>query len=340
MNKTTKSKSLSIPKKQQSNNKTSFCFPSRHLQQTHILGNKHKYQIKQNIASGAQGQVVHVVNRFTNHEYAIKIYEHMDLNEYPLKGTARAYLIEKECLKRLKEASTFGVINMKENWNILDKGYIVMTLGKGSLDVQDTICKQISPEDVQNVLTPWLLYTVLGVHKQQIIHYDIKPSNIIWVPRTKPKDQFMLTDFGLSCITDTKDTFAYCRGTIDYMSPEIATCLSLSSSLSSSSLSSDNTTITTTTTTNHIPSPNNTLDWWSVGVTLYELYCKRLPFYHSSMKQTIYNIINMEPPLLNLNDNDSLHTLLSGLLIKDHNKRWNDEQIQQYLLQYYPSFAL
>ncbi|MBD1866054.1 AAA family ATPase [Cyanobacteria bacterium FACHB-471] len=95
---------------------------------------------------------------------------------------------------------------------------------------------------------------ILGqVHQQQVIHKDINPSNIVWNPTT---GQLKLIDFGIaSRITRETPTLRnpdILEGTLAYMSPEQTGRMNRSIDYRT--------------------------DFYSLGMTLYELLTQQLPF--------------------------------------------------------------
>jgi predicted ATPase/signal transduction histidine kinase/tRNA A-37 threonylcarbamoyl transferase component Bud32 len=91
------------------------------------------------------------------------------------------------------------------------------------------------------------------IHGANVIHKDINPSNIIFNPRTS---QVKIIDFGISNILSRENPTIHnpntLEGTLAYMSPEQTGRM--------------NRTL------------DNRSDLYSLGVTLYELICDRLPF--------------------------------------------------------------
>ena len=103
-------------------------------------------------------------------------------------------------------------------------------------------------------------------HGQNVVHRDIKPANIMYDPEA---DSVKVTDFGIARITDSSKTkTGMVLGTPSYMSPE---------QLAGKKIDGQS-------------------DLFSLGVTLYQLSCGKLPFQGDSMAQLMYKIAN-EPPI-------------------------------------------
>ncbi len=119
-----------------------------------------------------------------------------------------------------------------------------------------------SDEDYQHI-TSWmahLLQALRHVHAQGIIHRDIKAENVLICKHT---NQAYLCDFGWS-IKSESETSHHCVGTLDYISPQMA---------------SDNDDIYTKAT-----------DVWSLGILFFELCVGFPPFEHPNIEQTKDNI--------------------------------------------------
>ena len=88
------------------------------------------------------------------------------------------------------------------------------------------------------------------LHKNKIVHRDLKPENVLM-----DKDGYVcLADFGLAkFLTADETTHSFC-GTAEYLAPEILDC------------------------TGH----NYSVDWWTLGILLYEMATGRPPFMNSS----------------------------------------------------------
>ncbi|KAA8583603.1 hypothetical protein FQN60_014811, partial [Etheostoma spectabile] len=68
------------------------------------------------------------------------------------------------------------------------------------------------------------------------------------------------------------------------------------------------------------------VDWWGLGVVTYEMMCGRLPFYNQDHEK-LFELILMEDIKFPRTLSSDAKSLLSGLLIKDPNKR--KEKLQQ-----------
>lgn len=88
------------------------------------------------------------------------------------------------------------------------------------------------------------------LHKNKIVHRDLKPENVLM-----DRDGYVcLADFGLAkFLAADETTHSFC-GTAEYLAPEILDC------------------------TGH----NYAVDWWTLGILLYEMATGRPPFMNSS----------------------------------------------------------
>uniref|UniRef100_A0A3Q4GNN3 V-akt murine thymoma viral oncogene homolog 3b n=1 Tax=Neolamprologus brichardi TaxID=32507 RepID=A0A3Q4GNN3_NEOBR len=128
------------------------------------------------------------------------------------------------------------------------------------------------------------------LHSAKIVYRDLKLENLML-----DKDgHIKITDFGLckEGITDTATMKTFC-GTPEYLAPEV---------------SKDN-------------DYGRAVDWWGLGVVTYEMMCGRLPFYNQDHEK-LFELILMEEIKFPRTLSADAKSLLSGLLIKDPNKRY------------------
>lgn len=142
--------------------------------------------------------------------------------------------------------------------------------------------------------TRTMLYTaeiVLGVgylHKNHIIYRDLKPENIL----LDEYGHICLTDFGLSKITKSSErTNTFC-GTPEYLAPEV--------------LSNKG--------------HDKSVDWWSLGILIYEMLVGAPPFYCEDVK-LMYERIKKEPLTIPHYVKPQASELIYSLVQRDVKKR-------------------
>ncbi|XP_041424644.1 protein kinase C delta type-like [Xenopus laevis] len=127
------------------------------------------------------------------------------------------------------------------------------------------------------------------LHSEGIIHRDIKPLNVL----LDDKGHARISDFGLATQNVFKDdTITGWAGTLGYMAPEIL----------------------------QVKPYNAAVDWWSLGVTIFEMATGDSPFTKSNRKELIDSII-MDNPLIPPWLDDNLKDLMKMLLIKNPRRR-------------------
>ena len=139
------------------------------------------------------------------------------------------------------------------------------------------------------------------MHEYKISHRDIKLNNILikYLNEEKTKFKILLSDYGisnqLSQMTTKYQTYA---GTQIIMAPEI--------------LSGEK--------------YNDKCDLWFLGVIIYQLKTKKLPYVGKFDKLILKEIDKLGQTVLDIIDDTKLKDLLSKLLVKDPNKRisWDE----------------
>jgi serine/threonine-protein kinase len=134
-------------------------------------------------------------------------------------------------------------------------------------------------------------------HSNSVVHRDIKPANIMYEPES---DTVKLTDFGIARITDSSRTgTGRVLGTPSYMSPE--------------QLAGKKT--------------GGRSDLFSLGTTLYQLVCGRLPFEGVSMGHLMNNIANEAHADIRTHNQKlpaCVAAIVNKALAKDPDQRWQD----------------
>ncbi|MGH7964162.1 MAG: ATP-binding protein, partial [Candidatus Binatia bacterium] len=138
------------------------------------------------------------------------------------------------------------------------------------------------------------------VHKQHVIHKDINPANIVWNPVS---GQLKLVDFGvatrLTRETPTLHHLTELEGTLAYMSPEQTGRMNRA--------------------------VDYRTDFYSLGVTFYELLTGRVPFPTADALAVMHAHIAQQPPLpheLNPDIPQPLSAIVMKLMAKDAEDRY------------------
>jgi eukaryotic-like serine/threonine-protein kinase len=222
-----------------------------------------RYEVEKELGKGAMGVVYLGKDPKISRIVAIKT--------MALSQEFEADELEDVKARFFREAETAGRLNHPNIVTIYDAGeehdlaYIAMEFLKG---------KDLVPYTKPDKLLP--LPQVLGIiarvadalsyaHTLNVVHRDIKPANIMYDPES---DTVKVTDFGIARITDSSKTkTGMVLGTPSYMSPE---------QLAGRKIEGHS-------------------DLFSLGVSLYQLACGKLPFEGDSMAQLMFRIAN-EPP--------------------------------------------
>jgi len=228
--------------------------------------------------------------------------------EVAIKTLALAQEFEADELQEVKErffreAETAGRLSHPNIVTIYDAGeehdfcYIAMELLKGGDLVPYTKPGHLLPLEKVVSLVACAAEALDYAHRNHVVHRDIKPANMMYHPET---DALKLTDFGIARLTDSSKTkTGMVLGTPSYMSPE---------QLAGKKIEGRS-------------------DLFSLGVTLYQLLCGRLPFEGESMAQLMFKIAN-EPPAdirqYNPQLPDGLVTFLAKALAKNPDERFQD----------------
>ena len=214
--------------------------------------------------------------------------------EVAIKTMALSQEFEPEELAEVKErffreAETAGRLSHPHIVTIYDTGeehdfcYIAMELLKGG-DLAPYVKpgKLLPPDKVVSIVAR--VADALGyAHRQGVVHRDIKPANMMYDLQT---DTLKVTDFGIARLTDSSKTkTGMVLGTPSYMSPE---------QLAGKKIEGRS-------------------DLFSLGVSLYQMLCGRLPFEGDSMAQLMFKIAN-EPPTDIVSVNPAVPPALAAFL--------------------------
>lgn len=188
--------------------------------------------------------------------------------------------------------------------------------------------ERIFPEDRARFYGCEIIMAIDYLHKQNVIYRDLKLENLL----LDSDGHIKITDFGLCKqeITFGSKTHTFC-GTPEYLAPEVL---------------EDN-------------DYGRSVDWWGLGVVMYEMMCGRLPFYNRD-HDVLFELILMEelkfPSGLSQYGKDLLSVLLEkdpalrlgsgpsdGKEIMDHkyfnNVNWQDVEEKKIPVPFKPQVA-
>ncbi|CAK69956.1 unnamed protein product (macronuclear) [Paramecium tetraurelia] len=252
------------------------------------------------IGRGQFGKVFRVKMKNSSQEYAMKVIKKSEIIQF---GLVEHTMLEKSVLIRSKNPF---VVKLKYSFQTDQKLYLVMELVTGGQ------LSKILSKYYQNRLTQvqaqfCAAEVVLGleyIHETlKVVYRDLKPDNIL----ITQDGHLKLTDFGLSKQYDKQDMkFFTFVGTPEYIAPEIL-----------------------------LKSGHNTsVDWWSLGILLYEMLVGYTPFRDTSnnLRMIENKIIQSEivfPDFLSTEAKD----IISQLLNKDYRNRLGNsvDQIKKHL---------
>jgi serine/threonine protein kinase len=172
--------------------------------------------------------------------------------------------------KFLEEANRYlylshpNIVKLKDFIDKGDSQYLVMEYIEGN-DLSDYVSKISGPLPLYNIAL--LMNEVLGalnyVHAKDLVHLDIKPSNIMLTT----DDRVKLIDFGIAH-DKTAGNLKNIMGSPSYMSPEQ---LKEGASIDHRS------------------------DIYSLGITIYELLTGELPYNDCATKEQLFEAIRTRP---------------------------------------------
>jgi CHASE2 domain-containing sensor protein len=222
-----------------------------------------RYQVEKELGKGAMGVVYLGKDPKISRIVAIKT--------MALSQEFEPDELEEVKTRFFREAETAGRLNHPNIVTIYDAGeehdlaYIAMEFLKGGDLMPYTRSGQLLPLPKALSIIARVADALDYAHTLHVVHRDIKPANIMYDPAS---DTVKVTDFGIARITDSSKTkTGMVLGTPSYMSPE---------QLAGKKIEGQS-------------------DLFSLGVSLYQLVCGKLPFEGDSMAQLMFRIAS-EPP--------------------------------------------
>jgi CHASE2 domain-containing sensor protein len=219
-----------------------------------------RYEIEKELGKGAMGVVYLGKDPKIGRVVAIKtlaLAQEFEADE--LEDVKARFFREAETAGRLNHPN---IVTMYDAGEEHDLAYIAMEFLKGRDLVPYTKPNNLLPLPRVMSIVARVADALDYAHKQNVVHRDIKPANIMY---DFDSDTPKVTDFGIARITDSSKTkTGMVLGTPSFMSPEQLAG-------------------------KKIEGPS---DLFSLGVSLYQLACGKLPFEGESMAQLMFRITN------------------------------------------------
>jgi eukaryotic-like serine/threonine-protein kinase len=229
-----------------------------------------KYRVERILGEGGMGIVVGATNEALGQRVAINLLRPGALGDHEALGR---FIREARAAASLRSEHVARVIDTAT----LEDGrpYIVMEYLEGR-DLGDVIGKE--PPLAIHEAVDFVLQTceaIAEAHAAGIVHRDLKPKNLFLTATAYGKPQVKVLDFGISKVDGPQEmqltSTTEVIGSPSYMSPE------------------------------QLRSARNVdarTDIWALGVILYELLTKRLPFYANTVTELVAVVLMEEPPPL------------------------------------------
>jgi len=235
------------------------------------------------IGKGGFGKVLKVRKKGTDKIYAMKI---MNKANIVKPKQVQSLLSEKNIM--LNDCPY--LIHLHYSFQDAEKVYLVMDLiTGGDLGYHLNHKVKFGEKAIKTVVAE-LVLALEHLHNCGIIYRDLKPENVLM----DEEGHAVLTDFGLSKqLGDEEDRTATVCGTPVYLAPEVVKGQRYGKSV----------------------------DWWSLGVVIYEMISGDNPFYADDFREIIKLIKDNYIPYPKDTFSPEATTLLTGLLQRDPEKR-------------------
>jgi len=215
------------------------------------------FQILKLIGKGTFGQVFQVRKRDTHRIYAMKVLSKKVIVQ---KKEVAHTLGERNILVRTAMADSTFIVGLKFSFQTPSDLYLVTDYMSGGELFWHLQKEGRFTEQRAKFYIAELILALDHLHKHDIVYRDLKPENIL----LDANGHIALCDFGLSKANLTKDetTNTFC-GTTEYLAPEVL-------------LDEHGYT--------------KMVDFWSLGVLVFEMCCGWSPFYAEDTQQMYKNI--------------------------------------------------
>jgi serine/threonine protein kinase len=250
------------------------------------------FKILSVLGRGYYGKVMLCQEQETKNYFAIKSVRKSRLLE---ANKVHTIISERNILTKLDHPF---IVSLKFAFQTPSKFYFVLDYAPGGELFYHLQRRGIFPIDQVRLYAAEIALALHHLHQSGIIYRDLKPENIL----LDRDGHIKLTDFGLSkdLTVGASETSTFC-GTTEYLAPEII---------------------------KHQPY-GSAVDWWMLGILVFELLFGSTPFVHSNRVTMFKNICNKEVVFPVASDPNAAD-LISRLLCKNPKQRAEFPEIQSH----------
>ncbi|KAJ7579702.1 kinase-like domain-containing protein [Mycena floridula] len=231
------------------------------------------------IGKGSFGKVMQVRKRDTSRIYALKTIRKAHIvTRNEITHTLAERLV-------LAQVNSPFIVPLKFSFQSEQKLYLVLAFVNGGELFHHLQREQRFNEERARFYSAELLLALEHLHELDVVYRDLKPENIL----LDYNGHIALCDFGLCKLNmkgnDKTNTFC---GTPEYLAPEIL----------------------------NQQGYNKTIDWWTLGVLLYEMLAGLPPFYDENTDKMYTKILN-DPLVFGPEIGPEARSILTALLTRD-----------------------
>jgi protein kinase A len=238
------------------------------------------FEIQRTLGTGSFGRVHLVQSKHNQRFYAVKVLKKAQVVKMKQVEHTND---ERRMLSDVKHPFLITLWGTFQDWKNL---YMVMDFVEGG-ELFSLLRKSGRfPNPVAKFYAAEVTLALEYLHSKNIIYRDLKPENLL----LDRHGHLKITDFGFAKRVPDK-TWTLC-GTPDYLAPEVVSNKGY----------------------------NKSVDWWSLGILIYEMLCGYTPFWDSGSPMKIYeNILKGKvkyPGYINPDAQDLLQRLITADLTK------------------------